>query len=181
MRPTGASGGKRRWVRIMAAAAIALVSVGTTGCLYKFSGGGGLPSHINTVFVPPVENETTQFALTELLTTGLLDAARGRLGVQLASEEDADAVIRASITRYSDRALNFQAQENVGAQVFERQVSITARVEIIDVTRNEILWSVPAVNGLGQYEPDTDTDVAAQEIALENLIQKVVDGAQSQW
>ena len=165
----------------MAVVAIAMVSVSTTGCLYKFSGGGGLPSHINTVFVPPVENETTQFALTELLTTGLLDAARSRLGVQLAAEEDADAVITASITRYSDRALNFQAEENVGAQVFERQVSITARVEIVDVTRNEILWSGPAVNGLGQYEPDTETEVAAQEIALENLIQKVVDGAQSQW
>ncbi|MEN8143973.1 MAG: LPS assembly lipoprotein LptE [Gemmatimonadota bacterium] len=167
--------------RVLVALAIGLTAVSTAGCLYKFSGGGGLPSHINTVFVPPVENETTQFTLTELLTTGLLDAARSRLGVQLASEGDADAVIRASITRYSDRALNFQAEENVGAQVFERQVSITARIEIVDLTRNEILWSGPAVNGLGQYEPDTETEIAAQETALENLIQKVVDGAQSQW
>ena len=173
--------GHRRWFRVITAAALVLISASTTGCLYKFSGGGGLPSHIQTVFVPPVENETTQFALTELLTTGLLDAARARLGVQLAAEEDADAVIKASITRYSDRALNFQAEEDVGAQVFERQVSITARVEIVDVVRNEILWSSPAVNGLGQYEPDTETEFTAQELALENLIQKVVDGAQSQW
>ncbi|MFQ5746654.1 MAG: LPS assembly lipoprotein LptE [Gemmatimonadota bacterium] len=151
-----------------------------TACNYTFAGGGGLPSRIHTVSIPPVENETTRFVLTERFTQGLLDAARGRLGVKLAPETTADAIIRATITRYDDRALNFQAQEDVGAEVFQRRVTISARVELYDATRKEILWSAP-VSGVGEYAPDTETEDVGQELALENLIQKVVDGAQSQW
>lgn len=151
------------------------------GCNYTFSGGGGLPSHIKTIYVPPVENRTTQFALTESLTQGLLEAARGRLGAQLASELDADATIVAEITRYDDSAVNFAGVEDVGAAVFQRRVSITARVEIVDNAANEIIWSAGSVTGVGEYEPATETELEAQEIALENLIQRIVDGAQSQW
>lgn len=151
------------------------------GCNYTFSGGGGLPSHVRTVSVPPVQNETTRFVLTERFTQGLLDAARGRLGVKLAPESSADAVIRATITRYDDQVLNFEAQQDVGAAVFQRRVSISARVEIYDATRDEIIWSAPSVNGVGEYAPDAETEDVGQELALENLIQKVIDGAQSQW
>lgn len=151
------------------------------GCNYTFSGGGGLPSHVHTMFVPPVENQTTRFTLTEQLTQGLLDAARGRLGVQLASEGDADSVIRATITGYADRALNFEAREDVGADVFQRRITIRARVEIIDLQRNEVIWNAPSVTGVGEYDPETETEDEGQQLALENLIQKIVDGAQSQW
>lgn len=167
---------RRPWITLRPAAVAVLLA-----CNYTFSGGGGLPSHINTVYVPPVENNTTQFALTERLTQGLLDAARGRLGVQLASETNADAEIRAIITRYEDSALNFAGIEDVGAAVFERRVTITARVEIIDNARDEIIWNGAAVSGVGEYTPATETEDTGQEIALDNLIQKIVDGAQSQW
>lgn len=150
-------------------------------CHYTFSGGGGLPSHIRTVFVPPVENRTTRFVLTERLTQGLLDATRDRLGVQLASEGEADAVIRAAITGYDDRALGFQAEEDVGAEVFQRRITIRASVEIVDLRRNEVIWNAPAVTGAGEYAPDSETEDEGQELALENLIQKIVDGAQAQW
>lgn len=158
-----------------------LLLLATVGCNYTFSGGGGLPPNIKTVYVPPVENETPIFDLTEALTQGLLDAARGRLGVQLASEQNADAVIEATITNYRDTAINFEAQEDVGAEVFERRVSITARVTIRDITNNEIIWSGPSTTGLGEYTPATENEQLGQAIALDNLIQKIVDGAQSQW
>jgi len=150
-------------------------------CNYTFSGGGGLPPNIETVYVPPVENDTPIFDLTENLTQGLLDAARGRMGVQLASEQNADAIITARIIGYRDSAINFEAQEDVGAEVFERRVSITARVEIRDLESNEIIWSGPATTGTGEYTPATETEQVGRAIALDNLIQKVIDGAQSQW
>ncbi len=149
-------------------------------CNYGFTG-GGLPPNIDDVYITPVENRTTQFALTEPFTQGLLDAVRGRLGVQLASRENADAEIRAELIRYTDRASNFAGREDVGAEVFQRRVSITARVEIIDLASNEIVWSGTSVNGVGEYAPDTESEEVGQELALENLIQKIIDGAQSQW
>lgn len=150
------------------------------GCNYSFSG-GGLPPHIDDVYVTPIENLTTQFALTDPFTRGLLDAVRGRLGVQLASRENADAEIRAELIRYTDQASNFAGRENIGAEVFQRRVSITARVEIIDLGRNEIVWSGTSVSGVGEYAPETESEEVGQKLALENLIQKIVDGAQSQW
>jgi len=140
-----------------------------------------LPPHINDVYVAPIENHTTQFSLTDPFTQGLLDAVRSRLGVQLASRENADAEIRAELVRYSDEASNFAGRENIGADVFQRRVSITARIEIVDLARNEIVWSGGSVSGIGEYVPDSESEEAGQELALENLIQKIVDGAQSQW
>ncbi len=149
-------------------------------CNYGFAG-GGLPPNINEVYVTPIENRTTQFSLTDPFTQGLLDAVRSRLGVQLASRDNADAEIRAELTRYIDQASNFAGREDVGAEVFQRRVSITARVEIVDLASNEIVWSGTSVNGVGEYAPDTESEKVGQELALENLIQKIIDGAQSQW
>lgn len=149
------------------------------GC-YSFTG-GGLPPHISAVYVLPVENRTAQFGLTEPFTRQLTDAVRGRLGVQLASRENADAEIRAEITRYDDVAVNFSPVEDVGADVFERRVTIAATVEIVDLTRNEIVWDGSGVSGTGEYAPDSETEQAGQDLAIENLIQRIIDGAQSQW
>lgn len=162
----------------LAALALALT---TGGCLYGFSGGGGLPDHIQTVYVPPVENDSQRFALTERVTQGLLDAVRGRLGGQTAAEEQADAVIRVTLTRYRDEALSFEAEEDEGAQVFQRRVTISASVEIEDRVQDRVLWSSSSVRGSGEYAPEEETDEAGVEVALEDLIQKVVDGAQAQW
>lgn len=154
----------------------------TVACNYTFSGGGGLPSHIETVYVPPVENNTSQFALTQTFTDKLLEAVRRNLGVQLAAEAEADATIVAELTRYSDTAMNFQGVEDVGAAVFQRRVSIQARIEIIDRAKNEIIWNGAGVRGEGEYSPaDPAGESTGQDVALDNLVQKIVDGAQSQW
>lgn len=165
------------WAR--RASPLALLAI-LTAC-YSFQGGGGLPSHIRTAYVAPVINQTTRFGLSEELTQQLLEAAQQRLGLQLAAEDAADAVILARLTRFQDNAVNFQAQEGVGADIFTRQITIAAEVQIIDATTNEILFESRGVNGIGEYEPESETDVEGTLLALENLVQKVVDGAQSQW
>lgn len=165
---------------ILASLGISLASL--AGCNYTFSGGGGLPSNIKTVYVAPIENNTTQFALTQSFTDKLLESVRRRLGVQLASEVDADATIVAALTRYDDSAINFQGIEDVGAAVFQRRVSISASVEIVDVLQNEIIWNSSGVNGAGEYSPsDPGGEAVGQDVALDNLVQKILDGAQSQW
>ena len=150
-------------------------------CNYTFSGGGGLPSHVKTIYVAPIDNQTTQFALTEKVTTQLLDAATGKLGAQLGAEESADATIMTTLTRYDDTAMNFASREAVGAEVFQRRIRLSARVEIIDNTRNEIIWSGASVTGIGEYTPETELEIRGQELAIEDLVQKILDGAQSQW
>lgn len=164
-------------------ARLSLVGLGSAafaGC-YGFSGGGGLPPHVRTAYVAPVENTTARFGLGEALTQQLLDAADGRLGLRLASEPDADLVFRAGIQRYSDEALAFEGQEGVGADVFQRRVTLVARVEIVDMVRDEVLFTSSSLSGVGEYAPEAETEDVAIEVALENLVQKIVDGAQARW
>lgn len=160
--------------------AAVLLALAAGGCLYSLSGGGGLPEHIGTMYVPPVENETSRFTLTERLTQSLLEAVRGRLGAQVASENNADGVIRVTLTGYDDQAMNFEAREGIGADVFQRRITLVARVEIVDLQRDETLFS-SSVRGTGEYAPEEETEEAGIDQALENLLQKIVDGAQSQW
>ncbi len=150
------------------------------GC-YSFQGGGGLPAHMRTVYVRPVDNQSTQFGLAESLNDELLQAARQRLGLQLASENEADAIITATIRRYTDDAVNFDAVTGVGADVFQRRVSISASVEILDVVNNVIIWESQSLTGAGEYEPGSETEEQGSIVALENLVQQIIDGAQSQW
>lgn len=152
----------------------------SAGC-YSFSGGGGLPSSIKTAYVAPVVNSTNRFGLSELLSEQLLRAVRQRLGLKVAAETEADAIIRATIRQYTDIAINFGAQEGVGADVSLRRVTVGAQVEIYDVARDVLVWDTPNVSGVGEYVPGDETEEAGQQIALENLVQKIVDGAQSQW
>lgn len=165
------------------AAAVAAASAVLTaaGCVYGFSGGGGLPSHVETVAVPPVENETAQFALTNEFTRQLTEAVRGRLGARLAAEDQADAIVRATITGYDDQALNFEAEEGRTPQVFQRRVTVRASVEIYDRVREQVIWGSASVSGSGEYAPESETEDVGRRLALENLVQKVVNGAQSQW
>jgi hypothetical protein len=115
------------------------------------------------------------------VTRELLDASTGRLGAQLGPEESADATVITTLTRYDDTAVNFASQEQVGAEVFQRRIRLSASVEIVDNTRNEIIWSGGSVTGIGEYSPETELETRGQELAIKDLVQKIVDGAQSQW
>jgi len=43
------------------------------------------------------------------------------------------------------------------------------------------VWSSPSVSGVGDYRPASELDTTGKEMALESLVQKIVNGAQSQW
>ncbi len=161
--------------------AIAVVAAGLASGCYSFQGGGGLPGHIQTAYVVPVDNQSTQFGLSETLAEELLTAARQRMGLQLAAEDEADAIIRAVINRYTDDAVNFDAVEGAGADVFQRRVTISASIEILDRQENAIIWASSGLTGAGEYVPGSETEEQGTIVAIENLVQKVVDGAQSQW
>jgi len=165
--------------RAIEAAALA-VSVVLGGC-YSFSGGGGFPNDVRTIFIAQFENRTTQFDLDSELFRRLTETVPRSLGLRTAGEQVADAILRGRITRYDDTAQAYQPGQSGSVQVLQNQVTITLSVEIVDVKRNEILWESQSVMGRGEYRPDSQQDRVAWEKALDALIQQIVDGAQSQW
>jgi len=148
--------------------------------VYTFTGGGGLPGHVGDIAILPFENRTTQFTLTQELTQALLDEVPGRLGVDLANEATADAILRGTIVRYDERAVNFQAEEG-GPVIFQRRVDIAVSVEIYDTVEDRVLWSSGSLSASGEYLPDSQTEQQGRQIAIEELVRRIIDGAQSQW
>lgn len=177
-RSPATSGGPVRVSALLLAAAAVLLA----GCNYGFHGGGGFPSHIRTLYIEPFENETVHFDLDQLLFASLLEELPRSLGVRAAGREGADAVIRGRIVRYDDAAQNFRPGQQTGTvQILEHQVRIGVAVELIDVHRNVILWESSALTGQGNYRMDGESELEGRMRAIEDIVQRIVDGAQSQW
>lgn len=152
-----------------------------TGCLYQFRG-GNFPEYIRTLSVDPVENATTRLELTGELNEHLLITLPPALGVRSASSDVADAVVRVRVTRYEVNAPNYRsATAGQRAEVLQRQVEITAQVLIVDQVSNEIYWEDQALRAEGQFLEATETEEAGRAVAIQRLVQKIVDGAQSNW
>jgi hypothetical protein len=150
------------------------------GCLYGFAG-GGLPPGIKTVAVLPFDNQTAEPTLTQEVSVRVREAVEGRLGLRQASEAQADAVVRGSITRYEpDVPVAYTgADDGNTVTVTRRLVQITVSVEILDQREGKPLWQRNGLLLEGDYEPGQE--LQGRERALEKLVTNIVEGAQSQW
>jgi hypothetical protein len=154
-------------------------------CNYGFSGGGGFPSDIRTIYIEPFTNETVQVELDQQLFRKLTERLPRALGGRPGSETAADAIIRGRILRYDDMAQAYRATTGTnqagGVDISTQQVQITVAVEIIDRKRNVVLWESTSVVGRGEYRLEDERDTDARDKALNHILQLIIDGAQSQW
>ncbi len=145
--------------------------------MYGFRG-GGLPN-IRTVAILPFDNQTPEPTLTKEVNDAVLEAFQGRLGLRPAAESNADAVVRGRVVRYEpDIPLSFLAGQG-RTDVTRRQVQITVDVEILDQRAGKTLWQRQGLSEVGEYQPPQEA--AGRKVALQKLVNDIVDGAQSQW
>lgn len=153
-----------------------------SGCLYSFRAGSFPPPHIKTIAVAPFENETTRFEISGELYDRLFKNLPRALGIRSAGEDVADAVIRGTVLRYEVVAPNYRAgAEGQPAEVLQRQVTITVKVQIVDLVQNVVLWEDDGVTAQGQFLEASESEDVGRAEAIELLVQKIVDGAQSNW
>ncbi len=151
-----------------------------SGCNYGFRS-GSFPDHIRTVAILPFDNDTNRFELTQEIHEELLRELPRALGVTNAGEDVADALVQGRIVRYDLTAPLFRADQRVGqVDVLQRQVSIRVEVEMIDLVENVILWDDLGLSTQGQYLEGEPEEIGRIE-AIELLVQRIVDGAQSNW
>jgi hypothetical protein len=169
-------------LRSSALGALLAVGIAITGCNYSFRAGSFPPPHIRTIAIQPFENQTTRFEVSAELYDQLLRNLPGALGIRTAGADVADAIVRGSITRYDVAAPNYTAARGGGqpAQVLQRQVSISVSVSIVDLVENVILWESSGVVAQGQFAEGAPEE-SGRRAAIEILVQRIVDGAQSNW
>jgi hypothetical protein len=170
-------------VVLMGAVALGIgFSMVSASACYSLRAGSGLPDHIRTFAVLPFDNETTRFELTEEVRQELERQLPRALGVRTSGGDIADAVVQGTITRYDVTAPLFRPGSGGDrAEVIEREVQITVRVEIVDRVGNVILWDDAALNVRGQYLDATEDEDVGRAQAIELLVQRIIDGAQSNW
>jgi lipopolysaccharide assembly LptE-like protein len=131
------------------------------------------------VAILPFENDTPEPALTQEVSQAVREALEGRLGLRVASEATADALVRGRIVRY-DPAVPLAFQGGQGrVTVTRRKVQITVDVEIVNQREGKTLWQRQGLAVEGEYEPPQEPQ--GRKLALQKLVIDIVDGAQSQW
>lgn len=159
------------------AVAASAAAVWLAGCLYGFAG-GTLPN-VRTVAILPFDNDTPEPALTQEVSEAVRQALEGRLGLRVATEAKADAIVRGRVVRY-DPDIPISLQSGAGqVTVTKRRVQITVDVEIVNQRDGTTVWKHPGLAVDGDYDPPAEKE--GRKLAWQKLVQQIVDGAQSQW
>lgn len=167
-----------RPVRRGLSAFVLLALLPLAGCLYGFAG-GGLPPHVRTVAVLPMDNETSSPELPRELQDALRAGLQSRLGLRDAPEERANAVVRGKITRYDlDMAAGFSANPSQATSA-RRRLRVYVDIEIVDQVTGKVLWTRTGMQAEGEYADRGEAQGRKQ--AIDRIVNDVIEGAQSQW
>lgn len=161
----------------VAAGGLSLVVLGLAGCVYGFA--GGVLPNVKTVAILPFENDTPEPALTQEVSEAVRQALEDRLGLRVAPEATADAIVRGRVVRY-DPDLPIAIQPGQGElTVTKRKVQLTVDVEIVNQREGTTVWKRQGLTVDGDYDPPQEAQ--GRRVALQKLVNDIVDGAQSQW
>ena len=145
---------------------------------YRFSG-GGLPSDVHTFAVANFDNQTATPQLPKEMTDALRERVRNRLGLRSASEKKANALIRGTIQRYEiDIPVGFSAS-NKHQTTATRSLELRVDIEMIDQVNGKTLWQKK--DALAQVSYQEGGEPAARKRAIAQLVDDIIEGAQSQW
>lgn len=155
-----------------------LVALGACAVHYGFSQ-GAFPPQIKTMAVLPLDNNTASPDVQRELFDAMHAQLEKRLGVREAPEARADAVVRGTITAYNaDVPVSFSANANQTVSA-RRKLQITIDIEIIDQKTGKPLWSRKGLTESGEYAERAEVDGRKQ--AIQQIVDAIVEGAQSQW
>ena len=157
-----------------------------SSCAYGFAG-GGLPSELKTVAVLAFENRTSDPTLAQEANREVREAVQSRLGLRGATEAQADVVVRGTITRYEpDQPVSYrgtgtssgQSRAN-DVQVSKRLLQLSLDLEMIEKSTGRNLLRTRTFSVDAQYDPGREA--TGRRDALEQLINRLIQEAQSQW
>lgn len=153
--------------------------LGVAACWPYGFAGGGFPTNIRTVAVLPFDNQTTSSDVQREVLDALRRGVESRLGLREAAEARADAVVRGTIQRYeTDVPVGYSADPRQATSA-RRMLQLTVDIEIVDQGTGKPLWQRRGLTAQGEYEEGAEAD--GRRLAIQRLVNEVIEGAQSQW
>lgn len=158
--------------------AVVLLSIMTAGCgVYSFSGHG--IGGISTIAVEPFDNQTAEMGIREDLSDAIVSSLLSNRTLTIAGQANADAILRGTITGFSDNPFTFTENE----EVKENRVTITVEIKLIKPGQSEPLWE-GRLSGEGSYAYLTgslDERQQGIDLALEQLVIDLMNRLTSDW
>ena len=157
----------------------ALVLSAVPGCArYSFS--PAVRTHISTIAVPVLVNETLEYGAEQGLTDAIISEFADDNTLRVVSELDADSIIRGTVAIYERPVISYDASGNPR----EYRVRVVAHLSYEDLTKNETVWeddvegwAVYSVAGdVGQLTSEEDARAVAFEKLAQDVLSKTVQG-----
>ena len=132
------------------AAAVLLLALNSTSCGYTLAGRGSfLPEYVETIGIPMFENRTPVFDVERLLTQEVRTAFIGRGSYRVQTDESgAQALLSGAISNISIQPASFGAEQQASRYV----LTLTAAIEFVDLTTNEVIWDNPSLVFSEEYD-----------------------------
>ncbi len=159
-------------------ALVILLLIFSVGCV-KYSFKGALPSSLKTIAIPLFKDRSGWPGLQEDLTTRVVDTFIEDNTLQVVNrEEDADLILRGTITSVDQRAVSIGGDETVK----ETQIWVNVQVRCINTHNNKPLWSgtvrhFGTISGSGTLE---EMDQAIKE-ALDRIVEEILLNTTAAW
>jgi len=159
-----------------------LLGLCDAGCAYYSFTGATIPSHLNTIAIPLVEDNSISpitnldDQLTELLVQRFVNQTRLSLE---ASQPDANVLLTVRIDRYTNQPTSVGGEE----QATLNRVSISATVSYFDQVENEEIIQ-RTFSSFAEYDPleeGLEGEQTASTAILENIADDIFTAATSNW
>jgi hypothetical protein len=155
---------------------IALLQIGCG--IYTFSG-STLPSHLKTVDIPLLTNQSMQPDIADDITKELNRQILANNQLRIVAAEG-DATVRGSITSYTHEPYAFGATASRQVDVDQYIVKITVDIEFYDNVKDAPLFKEP-ITGQGTYDFAKETEETGRNKAILDIVQRILQSSLQSW
>ncbi len=160
-----------------------LIAAYLSGCGYYSFTGATIPSHLSTIAIPLVEDNSisTLTTMGDELTALLVDRFVGQTRLSLQPDEtQSDVVLRTRIDRYLNQPASVGGQERATLN----RVTISVSAEYFDRTKDEAVFT-RTFSSFEEYDPAGPDGLAGEEDAALAILEQIADdiftAATSNW
>jgi hypothetical protein len=168
-------------------AALFLCWIGISGCI-KYTFSGAVPSHLKTIAVPLLQNQTAEYGVAERITDQVIGQFQKDNTLKIADENTADSILRGNLVRVTDEPYTYSGESASEGQaqnfsVGEYRLSLTVSVEYYDQTKGEVVWQREFSNW-GTYDHSTGSPEEREQgfnEAISKLAEDILNQTVSGW
>jgi len=149
------------------------------GCgVYSFSG-SSLPSHLKTVTLPLVGNQSMDPDVADELTRELNRQILADNLLRIVSDEG-DATISGTVISYTHEPFTFDASAARQVDVQEYIVKVRAEIEFYDNVKDAALFK-ETLEGQGKYDFTKEVESDGRKRAVLDLVQRILQNSLQGW